>query len=129
MFKKLLLLLFFTKIAFASPWFTGPLLAPAGKTIPAGHINFEPYGFYTEYPAGFRNIEVTPIFTAGIFNFMDLQASLPYDYSWSNGQHGNGIGDFGIALGFQALRQKENNWLPDLRIVLQELIPTGRFDR
>ncbi|CDZ78818.1 hypothetical protein BN59_03132 [Legionella massiliensis] len=127
--KRLLSLLFLANTAFASPWFTGPLLAPAGKTIPAGHFNFEPYGFYTEYPAGFRNVEVTPILTAGINSFMDLQTSLPYDYSWDRGKHGNGIGDYSIALGFQALRQKEGSWLPDLRIVLQEVIPTGRFER
>lgn len=129
LFRKVLSLLFFSQAAVAAPWFTGPLLAPAGKTIPAGHFNFEPYGFYTEYPAHFRNIEVIPVLTAGINNFMDLQTSLPYDYSWDRDQHGNGFSDYSIALGFQALKQKEQGLLPDLRIVLQEVIPTGRFER
>lgn len=128
MYKRSLSLLFFAHTALASPWFTGPLLAPSGKTIPAGHFNFEPYAFYSTFPAGFRNIEVIPIVTAGINDFMDLQTSLPYDYNWDGGEHGNGIGDFSIALGFQALRQKDKSWLPDLRVVLQEIIPTGRFD-
>lgn len=128
MSMRFLFLLFFTQAAIAGPWFTGPLLAPAGKTVPAGHFNFEPYGFYSGYPKGFRNIEVIPILTAGINDFLDLQTSLPYDYSWDHGQHGNDIGDYSLALGIQVLRQKENSWLPDLRLVLQEVFPTGRFD-
>ena len=53
---------------------------------------------------------------------------MPYDYSWDKGQHGNGIGDYSLALGIQVLRQKENSWLPDLRLVVQEVFPTGRFE-
>ncbi len=130
MFSKILFLLFFTHVAIASPWFTGPLLAPAGKTIPKGHFNFEPYGFYTEYaaPPTFKNVEVNPVISVGINSFMDFQASVPYDYSWLHEQHGRGIGDFSLGLGFQALIQKKGNFLPDLRIVLQETLPTGRFE-
>lgn len=128
MYSKLLALTLFSQAAFATPWFTGPLLAPAGKTIPSGHFNFEPYAFYTEYPAGYRNAEVTPILTAGVTDFIDLQTSLPYDYSWDQGQHGNGIGDYSLGLGFQVLRQGENSWLPDFRITVQEVFPTGRYE-
>ncbi|MFW2540979.1 hypothetical protein ACN4Z1_16100, partial [Legionella sp. ST3F1] len=77
--------LFFTPAAIAGPWVTGPLLAPAGKTSPAGHFNFEPYAFSSGYPNGFRNIEVIPIIKAGINDFLDLQTSLTYDYSWDHG--------------------------------------------
>ncbi|QMT59437.1 hypothetical protein [Legionella sp. PC997] len=126
--RLLFLLIFFVNAAMASPWFTGPLLAPAGKTIPRGHLNFEPYAFYSGYPKGFRNFEVVPILSVGVFSFVDLQTSIPYDYSWDNGQHGDGVGDYSLALGFQALRQQEGSWLPDLRIVVQEVFPTGRYD-
>ncbi len=129
---RFLLLLLFTNAAFAAPWFTGPLLAPAGRTIPPGHINFEPYSFYTEYvsPPSFRNSETSPILTAGVTSFLDVFAFAPYDYSWikSRQKHGDGIGDLNVGLGLQVLRQKEGNWLPDLRISLLEVIPTGRFD-
>lgn len=116
----------FSKPVYADPWFTGPLLAPAGKTIPAGHVNFEPYAFYSEFPADFKNVELTPILTVGLTNSIDLQTALPYDYSWKNDQHDHHIGDYSLALGFQALRQA--HWLPDLRFVLQEVFPTGRFE-
>lgn len=129
MYKKILFLLFFTKMVFAGPWMTGPLLAPAGKTVPAGHVNLEPYAFYTTYTHGFRNIEGLPILTVGLADFVDVQTAIPLDYSWApNNQHGGGIGDYSLAFGIQLLRQKEQSWLPDLRFVVQEVFPTGRFE-
>lgn len=128
MYSKIIALFLFTQAAIASPWLTGPLLAPSGKTIPAGHANFEPYGFYTSYPGNFHNIEATPILTVGLTNFMDIQTSLPYDYSWVHDHHGSNIGDYSLGLGFQLLRQQENTWMPDLRFVIQEVFPTGRFE-
>lgn len=127
-FIRFIFLLCFVNIAFAGPWFTGPLLAPAGKTIPAGHVNFEPYAFLSGYPGGFWNIQGVPIVSLGIASFLDLQTALPYNYSWDHGQHGNGIGDFSLAVGMQILRQQENSWLPDLRFVVQEVFPTGRYE-
>jgi hypothetical protein len=129
MFARILLLFSFINIAFAGPWMTGPLLAPSGKNIPPGHLNIEPYAFYTEYPMGFKNIEVLPIVSLGVFNFMDVLISLPYDYSWVPGAHGSGIGDVTAGIGLQLHRQDENSLLPDVRLVLQEVIPTGRFDK
>ena len=128
MYKKIIALLMLTQTALASPWWTGPLLAPAGKTVPKGHLNFEPYGFYSEYPHGFKNLEGTPVLTLGLTDFMDVQTALPFDYSWKNGHHGSGVGDYSLALGFQLLRQKENSIIPDLRFVVQEVFPTGKFE-
>ena len=128
MYRKLLFLMCLTNVALAGPWMTGPLLAPAGNTVPAGHINIEPYGFYTVYPMGFRNLAGTPIFTFGLNNFLDLQISAPFDYTWRKGQHGGGVGDASAALGIQILKQKEGSYLPDLRLLVQEVIPTGRFE-
>lgn len=128
MYLRSLLLLAVSNLAIAGPWMTGPLLAPAGKTIPAGHFNFEPYGFYTSYPQGFRNIEAVPVLSVGLTDFLDLQTTLPFDYSWDRGQHGNDIGDYSLGLGIQLLRQKDNSWIPDLRFVVQEVFPTGRFE-
>lgn len=125
---RFVFLLLFVNISFAGPWLTGPLLAPAGKTIPVGHVNFEPYGFYTDYPHGYKNVEGVPILSVGIASFLDLQTSIPLDYSWVPGQHGSGIGDYSLALGMQILRQSESTWLPDLRFVVQEVFPTGRYE-
>jgi hypothetical protein len=126
--RLLLLLVVFANTAIAGPWFTGPLLAPAGRTMPKGHLNFEPYGFYSDYPGGYHNIETVPVLTVGVTDFLDLQTAVPYDFSWKQGQNGNGVGDYSVAVGLQILRQSEKTWLPDLRFVLQEVFPTGRFE-
>ena len=126
--KILLLLLCVTNYAIASPWMTGPLLAPSGKTIPAGHANFEPYGFYTVYPGQFRNVELLPILTVGLTSFLDVQTSLPIDHSWKNGQQGGNIADYSLGVGLQVLKEQESSWLPNLRITLQEVFPTGKYD-
>jgi len=125
--RLLCVLLSFSSTVFASPWWTGPLLAPSGRTIPAGHVNFEPYGFYTVYPQHYRNYELLPILTVGLTNFIDLQTSLPVDYDTDQGQHSGGIGDYSLGLGFQILREDENTWLPYLRMTIQEIFPTGKY--
>lgn len=110
------------------PWFTGPLLAGGGKTIPPGYFNFSPYGFYSVYPAGFRNIELLPALSAGVLDFLDIQTAIPYDFSWTKQTHGNNVGDYSLGMGLQILRQKEHSIIPDFRFVIQEIFPTGRFD-
>lgn len=125
--KFLLALLFITNISFASPWMTGPLLAPAGKTIPAGHVNIEPYALYTVTENAFRNLNLLPIVTVGLTSFLDLQATLPYYYNWERHQHGSHIADASLTLGLQVLTQKENTWIPDLRFTIQENFPTGVY--
>lgn len=122
------LLLFFSQGVAASPWWTGPLLAPAGKTIPQGHVNFEPYGFYTLYAEQFRNFEALPIVTLGILDFLDIQASVPYDVSWKGGQSGKDFGDSSFGVGLQLFRQKENSWVPNVRLLVQEIFPSGKFN-
>ena len=122
------ILLFFAPVTIASPWMTGPLLAPAGKTVEPGHFNLEPYGFYTLYPKQFRNLEVTPVLTVGIASFLDLQAAAPYDTNWSRNQHFSHVGDTSLGMGIQLLRQHETSWVPDLRVTIQEVFPTGSFN-
>lgn len=137
-FITALLLSLYKSTIHASPWFTGPLLAPAGKTIPRGHANFEAYGFSTDKSrvfdnhghkhsvADFKSTQFSPIITYGLTDRMDVQWSLPYSINQSQLQTGHNIGDTSITLGFQAFRQKPGSWIPDLRLTIQELFPTGR---
>lgn len=127
-FSKFFALIFITKIAFAGPWMTGPLLAPSGKTIPARHANIEIYGFYSTYPMGYKNLEGVPIISLGLTDYLDLQTSAPFDYSWNHGQHGGGIGDFMVGLGLQVLKEKDNSIIPDLRVTVSEVFPSGKFE-
>lgn len=124
----------------AEPWFTGPILAPSGVTMPAGHANVEIYAFYaTDHSTYNRHGKLTPtpaektqqyqaLFSYGFTDYVDMQLTLPYILNWQAGQHGQGVGDFNGLLGFQALRQFEHKYLPDLRILLQETLPSGKYD-
>jgi len=125
-------------VANSSPWFTGPLLAPAGSTIPGGHINIEPYAFYTDsfgiYDSNRRvvgvpdthTVNISPIISIGLNDFMDIQGSFPYNYNTKQRVDASGLGDVGITLGFQALRQ-HGKWIPDLRVTIGETVPTGDY--
>ncbi len=123
-----LLLFLMTNLAIASPWMTGPLLAPNGKTIPKHHVNIEPYFFYSLYSGAYRNLEVTPVITAGLTDFMDIQVATPFDANWSNGRQASAIGDASLGLGFQVFRQKEHGVMPNLRVVFQQVFPVGQYE-
>lgn len=122
------------------PWMTGPLLAPSGHTIPAGHTNFEPYLFITN-SYGFyntnsimhyvpRTISTSPtlIVSRGLAKRFDIQLSVPYAFNNKNSQSDNGFGDVGVVLGFQALNQTPKSWVPDLRLTIAETFPTGKYE-
>ncbi|KTD19333.1 Fe-S protein [Legionella lansingensis] len=124
----------------AGPWFTGPLLAPAGHTIPRGHSNLETYGFYTVNNGVFsrhwklihtprsESFIGNPIFSHGLTDRMDVQYSLPYVYNRNQGASSQSIGDTSAILGYQALEQKDSKWRPDLRVAVQGIVPTGKFE-
>lgn len=139
-FLQAVLLSLLTSTVWAVPWFTGPLLAPAGRTVPKGHTNLETYLFFTNllgvysthgniiHTPNNRNIIFNPIFTHGLTDNIDLQFSAPYSYNSYNDSSSHRLGDTGVILGYQLMRQQDSLWRPNLRIALQEIIPTGRVD-
>lgn len=132
--------LFMLKISHAGPWFTGPLLAPAGHTVPNGHTNLEVYGIdvFTngQYNAAgqlvhtplFRTFAANPILTHGFTDWLDVQLTVPYLFNSTRGVHYNHLADVSTALGIQLLEQKGSPKRIDFRVLLQETIPTGRYD-
>lgn len=132
--------LFYFNLCQASPWFTGPLLAPGGKTIANGHANFEFYSFDTkrnryfdkngrthQIPR-FESLQFNPVLTYGLSDWLDAQWSIPYSVNHSQRHQAQHIGDTSILLGIQTYKQKTNAWLPSLRVTIQEIFPTGRYD-
>lgn len=140
LFVIAILTICFHRVTYADPWFTGPLLAPAGKTVALGHFNFEMYAFDTkllgEYDARGRKIKVppfqslqyNPLLTYGLADNVDAEISIPYTKNKSVGKSAQHIGDTTVIIGIQALRQQPKSWIPNLRIGIAEVIPTGRYD-
>ncbi|KTD23681.1 hypothetical protein E3983_06595 [Legionella israelensis] len=123
------------------PWFTGPLLAPAGHIIPTGHTNVEIYGIHTENDGIFNrhgklihtptnsSTILNPLLSHGLSDYVDIQISVPYTYNSNLGEHSNGFTDNSVILGFQLLEQKNSRWRPDLRVSLNEILPAGKYDQ
>lgn len=127
--------------SWAQPWFTGPLLAPAGLVMPNGHTNLETYGIYTDNEGAFnrrrhvaQNVNrgdgssVMPIFSHGLAEDFDITYVTSYIFNHSQRFTSQEIGDVIGILGYQALKQKDSKWLPSLRMILLETLPTGRFN-
>ena len=132
--------LLYNEVILASPWFTGPLLAPAGLTAPNGHTNLEIYGFHAINNGLYNNrghlvhnptnssSTLNPVFTHGITDDMDVQLSVPYLYNRDHGANSHHMGDIAATLGYQLLKQKTSTWRPNIRFTLQEIIPIGSFN-
>jgi hypothetical protein len=124
-----------------SPWFTGPILAPSGRTIPNGHTNFEFYTFLIESDGRYNDqshfvsrplsqtTQFSGIFGHGLTDMLDMQFIAPYTINKFRKESHQDVGDMSILLGFQAMTQPEGSWQPNLRITLKETIPTGKFDK
>lgn len=128
-------------LAIAGPWLTGPLLAPSGHTIPRGHTNLEVYGLNIlsngQYNASgqiipnplFQTVMANPVFSHGLTDWLDVQMIVPYAFNSTRGVHYNRITDVAASIGLQLLEQKGHFWKPDLRFAVQQVFPTGKFER
>lgn len=129
----------FNSSAWADPWFTGPLLAPAGHTIPKGHTNVELYGInvltdgsydnfgtFRDSPT-FRTTVINPVISHGFTDWLDVQLVTPYVFNSTRGVNYNRLADVAVTLGFQLFEQKGSPKRMDVRFLLQETFPTGRF--
>jgi hypothetical protein len=135
-----LLVILFDQMAFAGPWFTGPLLAPAGHTIPKGHTNVEIYGLdvltdgnYTTFGTlihkpRFRSFVVNPIITHGFTDWLDVQLITPYVFNATQGEQDRRLADVAASLGIQLIEQNQSPKRADVRILIQETFPTGRYE-
>lgn len=136
-----LCILIFSKIACAAPWFTGPIFAAAGHTVPRGHTNFEVYALGTftngQYNSSgqiihtplFKSIVLEPILTHGFTDWMDIQLAVPYAFNSTLGANHDHIADSSVAVGLQLIEQKKHKLLPDFRLLIQEVFPIGSYEQ
>lgn len=130
--------------AYADSWWTGPILAASPSALPRGHTLIEPYvydvivqGVYDEqghrqgaaHTDNVRNLSyilygVTDQLTFGILPRFGYNAG-------GNGTHGSGLqfGDLTLHTHYQLIRFREHHWPPALAFVIEETLPTGRYDR
>jgi hypothetical protein len=125
-------------------WWTGPIVAAGAATLPQGHALIEPYvydvitrGRY-DSDGNYRSADtvhsfgsltymlygVTDAFTAGViptFGFNDIGDGAD--------SSGIGVGDVTLQAQFRLSQFRADRRVPTSSLVLQQTLPTGKYDR
>lgn len=124
-----------------APWFTGPLLAPSGLTIPAGHYNIEPYVYATantgQYTSNWKRVKTDtfwanifqPSFQFGLNKWLDFQFNPTLSYNYKEGAAKWVIGDMPIGFDIQLFKRTASltSWNTALKLALKETLPIGKY--
>lgn len=121
------------------PSFTGTLLSTRGATVDEGHVVVMPYFYSTEFGGLYNNnwriqsasVSRTNILQTyviyGLTSRIDVEIGPQWVGNHAENESSVGFGDFPLQIGFHALHQREDSWVPDIRIWVQETFPTGSF--
>jgi len=125
-------------------WWTGPLLAASPGSLTPGHFLIEPY-VYDAIPQGHYDNDGNrrPVPHANDFG---SQSYILYGLTdrvgvgliprfgfndVSNGRDSSkpGVGDLTLQAQYGLTRFEEGSWVPTTAVVLQETLPTGKYDQ
>jgi hypothetical protein len=143
-FRKIIFLFYILPLATWSantdPWFTGPLFENHPVTMPVGQ-GFVGFSSNDVANRGFfdtnGNVVSTPRtsvdnyaidFAYGLSENTDYRINVMYLRNLVSGSSYSNLGDTTMHFGYQVFRQKNSRWLPDLRLTIEEIFPTGRWD-
>ena len=128
----------------ADAWWTGPMLAPNAASLPQGHVLIEPYLFDIvttghldengnkhaaahEHDLGSLSYVlygVTDDVTAGF-----IPRFFYNEPAGAANSSGVEFGDLTLQLGYGLTHYRDGGHTPDISLVLQETLPTGRYDQ
>jgi hypothetical protein len=125
-------------------WWTGPLLAPSAASLPQGHALIEPYVFDivttgridhsgAHHPAP-ADQEVGSL-TYVLYGLTDrltigmIPRFFYLDPAGAPNSSGVEVGDLTLQAGYGLTRYQEGSYVPALAFVVDETLPTGRYDR
>lgn len=123
-----------------TPLYAGTQLAFYPTNAAPGHLAVQPYLFYIHRNGAYTHHWSEKTFKAtdslscllaletGITDWLDISLYLNSAYKHYGNQNSFVLGDTGVFLGFQALHDQKHTWIPDLRIILGETFPTGKYD-
>lgn len=125
-------------------WWTGPILAAGASTLPRGHLLIEPYlydviryGRYdrngTRTAASHANIYGNLTYLLyGVSNRFTVGVLPAFGYNTVRGGPNSshiGLGDVALLAQYNLARYRPGRWIPTASLVVQETLPTGKFDR
>lgn len=122
-------------------WWTGPILAAGAGTLPQGHALVEPYLYDAIRYASFdRNGDrhdadrshsygSLTYLLYGVTDEFTVGAIPVFGYNDAGNSSGAGIGDLTVQAQYRLAQFSEERRVPTLSFVLQETLPTGKYDR
>ncbi len=123
-----------------SPWFTGPLLSPSGYVIPVGHVNIEPYFYYTvntgSYSKKWKPVSSSNFYTKsvqipiqfGVAPALDFDITPQFLWNSYKGSHYFDIGDTMVMTDIQLLNDTPDRlWQPAIKLALSANLPLGKY--
>lgn len=123
------------------PWFTGTLLAPTPVNMAPGHPAIEPsitiFNSYGRYDSdwSFKKTEniwtINPLidFQFGFTENTGLEIYTAFVTNFRDGKSSTRLSDTIVLLGYQASNDVKDTWIPDCRLFLQTIFPSGSYDR
>ena len=139
--KKLSLLLFPLALFCQTHWFTGPIVVLSGEVVGKGVTNWQPFLFYFwidgQYDEHWNRVSMETIrsfnpqlcVSRGFAKNFDVEIIPQMVVNQRGHQTSTRFSDFTFILGFQALWQQPGTWIPSLRVTLQEIFPSGQYDK
>lgn len=127
----------------ADAWWTGPLLAPSAATLPSGHALIEPYVFDEMSNASFDNAgqrhsgpyehtlgsQTYMLFGATDRLSVGLIPRFAYNEPAGAPNAGPAAGDLTLQAAYGLTHYEDGSRIPAIAVILQETLPTGRYDR
>jgi hypothetical protein len=112
-------------------WWTGPILAASGATLPRGHSLIEPY-FYDVRGKHSNSFGTSSYVLYGLADGLTVGSIPAGGYNMvSNGLNssGVGLGDFTLLAQHRLTQFHEGSWVPTSGLVVEETLPTGKYDQ
>jgi hypothetical protein len=122
-------------------WLTGPLIAPTGTVVTAGHYCIQPFflfnaltGDYNSHwksvsAPNFYNVSLQLLLQVGLTEFMDFQIYPTALYNTTEGESSTRFGDFPFVLDFQLLSADKYKYFPGIKLEITETFPTGQYQK
>lgn len=128
----------------ADAWWTGPMLAASAATLPQGHWLVEPYAFDIISDGHFdsdghrhegpyeHDLGSLTYVLYGATDRLTLGMIPRFLYEEPAGApntSGIGVGDLTLQAGYGLTQFQDGQRIPTISVVVQETLPTGRYDR
>src|SRR5438270_6231829 len=116
------------RAAMKSARWTGPMLASTAETLPHGHFYTEPY-FYDVIVGGDHHPGSSGFYQYGLLDNLTVGFQPSFATATNHIGRGMAIGAFKLLPQLRLTHFMADHRVPTIALVLNEVIPTGKFDR